>query len=39
MTRPGPTIRGNCEKGEENELTVTFVAVSLLTLLLLVDMF
>ena len=39
VTPPGPTIRGNCENGEEDELTVTFVAVFLLTLLVLGDMF
>jgi hypothetical protein len=26
----GPTIRGNCEKGDDDELTGTFVAVFLL---------
>ena len=31
-TPPGPTIRGNPEKGEEVELTATFVAVFLLIL-------
>ena len=32
MTPPGPTIRGNPEKGDEVELTATFVAVFLLIL-------
>ena len=35
----GPTIRGNCEKGDEDELTSTFVAVFLLILLFLADIF
>ena len=30
MTPAGPTIRGNCEKGDNDELTGTFVAVFLL---------
>ena len=32
MTPPGPTIRGNSEKGEEDELTATFVAFFLFIL-------
>ena len=39
VTPPGPMIRKNFEKGEEDELIITFVAVFLLTLLLLGDMF
>ena len=30
VTPAGPTIRGNCEKGDDDELTGTFVAVFLL---------
>jgi hypothetical protein len=33
VTPAGPTIRGNCEKGEEDELTGTLAAVFLLILL------
>ena len=32
VTPPGPTIRGNPEKGEEVQLTATLVAVFLLIL-------
>ena len=39
VTPPGPMIRGNCGTGEEDELTVTFVAVFLLILLVFGDMF
>jgi hypothetical protein len=35
----GPTIRGNCEKGDDDELTGTFVAVFLLIRLFGADIF
>ena len=35
VTPAGPTIRGNCEKGEKDQLTGTLVAVFLLILLFL----